>query len=201
MKKMILAAMMMVVAMSVSAQHEVGSITFQPKVGVNGSLMYMNNDDIDLEGVGGFIAGAEFEYRMTKWLAVSAGAMYSQQGGKVKHKEFNVEQTARIDFVTVPIMANFYVWKGLALKIGVEPAFKVRDDLKMPENNMAFMASKYSFGEVNRFDLRVPLGVSYDFGKFSLEFSTNGGLTKAMKNKDYYNAYASFRLGYKFSLK
>ena len=185
MKKMILAAMMMVVAMSVSAQHEVGSITFQPKVGVNGSLMYMNNDDIDLEGVGGFIAGAEFEYRMTKWLAVSAGAMYSQQGGKVKHKEFNVEQTARIDFVTV----------------GVEPAFKVRDDLKMPENNMAFMASKYSFGEVNRFDLRVPLGVSYDFGKFSLEFSTNGGLTKAMKNKDYYNAYASFRLGYKFSLK
>lgn len=201
MKKMILAATMMVVAMSVSAQSEVGSITLQPKVGFNGSIMYMDDKNIDLDGVGGFIAGAELEYRMAKWLSLSAGAMYSQQGGKVKHKDLKVEETAHIDFITVPILANFYIWKGLALKIGVEPAFKVRDKLEMPDNNTAFMASKYSFNEVNNFDIRVPVGISYDFGRLSLEFRSNGGMIKTMKDRDYYNAYAGFRLGYKFSLK
>ena len=201
MKKMILAATMMVVAMSVSAQSEEGSLTIQPKVGFNGSIMYMDDKNIDLEGVGGLIAGAELEYRMSKWFSLSAGAMYSQQGGKVKHKDLKVEETAHIDFITVPIMANFYIWKGLALKIGVEPAFKVRDKLEMSGNSPALMASKYSFNEVNNFDVRVPVGISYDFGRFSLEFRSNGGMIKAMKDRDYYNAYAGLRIGYKFSLK
>ena len=98
-------------------------------------------------------------------------------------------------------MANFYIWKGLALKIGVEPAFKVRDKLEMSGNKPALMASKYSFNEVNNFDVRVPVGISYDFGRFSLEFRSNGGMIKAMKDRDYYNAYAGLRIGYKFSLK
>ena len=197
---MILAATMMMVAMSVSAQREVGSLTVQPRVGSNGSIMYMDDKNIENKSFGGFAAGVELEYRMANWFALSAGAMYSQEGGKVKVKDINVTEKANLDYITVPVLANFYVWKGLALKIGVEPAFKIHDKYDIPANN-ALINSKYAFGEAKNFDVRVPLGISYDFGGLTLELRTSSGVTKAMKDKDFRNGYAQLGIGYKFALK
>ena len=38
--------------------------------------------------------------------------------------------TNRLDYINVPIMANVYVVKGLAVKLGVQPGFNVSNKLK-----------------------------------------------------------------------
>lgn len=198
MKKMILAATMMLVAMTVSAQREVGSLTIQPKFGGNLSLVCMDDDNLDYEKAGGIIAGAELEYRMAKWFALSAGAQYSQEGGKTKVKGLNVTEKVNLDYVATPVMANFYVWKGLALKVGVEPAFKVHEKYDVPN---ALVGSKYGFGEAKNFELRTPVGISYDFGGLTLDLRFDVNRFKTMKDRDFYNGCAQLTVGYKFALK
>ncbi|MBP5385947.1 MAG: PorT family protein [Prevotella sp.] len=199
MKKMIFAATaMMMVAMSVSAQREVGSLTLQPKFGGNISVVYMDDKNLDYEKAGGMVAGAELEYRVAKWFAVSAGAMYSQEGGKTKIKDLNMVEKVNLDYITAPVMANFYVWKGLALKVGIEPAFKIHDKYDVPA---PIAASKYEFNDIKSFDLRTPIGISYDFGGLTLDLRLNAGRTKIMKDKDFFNGSGQLTIGYKFALK
>ena len=199
MKKMILAAtMLMTVAMSVSAQREVGSLTLQPKFGGNISVVFMDDKNLDYERAGGMVAGAELEYRMAKWFALSGGAMYSQEGGKTKVKDLNLVEKANLDYITVPVMANFYVWKGLALKVGIEPAFKMHEKYDVPAS---LTGTKYMFGEAKSFDLRTPIGISYDFGGLTLDLRLNAGRTKVMKDKDFINGSGQLTVGYKFALK
>ena len=199
MKKMILAAtMLMTVAMSVSAQREVGSLTIQPKFGGNISVLYMDDKNLDYQNAGGMVAGAELEYRMAKWFALSGGAMYSQEGGKTKVKDLNLVEKANLDYITVPVMANFYVWKGLALKVGIEPAFKVHEKYDIPAG---LSATKYMFGDAKGFDLRTPIGISYDFGGLTLDLRLDAGRTKAMKDRDFMNGSGQLTIGYKFALK
>lgn len=199
MKKMIIAAtMMMMVAMSVSAQREVGSLTVQPKIGIQASGIGSNDKNLEIQKFGGYTAGAEFEYRMAKWFSFSAGAMYSQEGGKSKIKDINVTEKVNLDYISVPVMANFYVWKGLALKAGIEPAFKVREKYDTP----AAMAidPKYRFEEAKNINLRLPVGISYDFNGLTLDMRIAPSITKTMKHNDLHNAYVQLTLGYKFNL-
>ena len=46
MKKLMFIAMMMV-AMSASAQREVGTLTLQPKIGISSPIMYMDDKNVD----------------------------------------------------------------------------------------------------------------------------------------------------------
>ncbi len=200
MKKIMLIAMMMI-AMTASAQREVGSLTLQPKIGFNGSLLYMDDKNVDNETFGGFAGGAEVEYQMKRWFSLSAGLMYSKEGGKNKIKDLNVTEKVELDYINIPVMANFYVWKGLALKIGLQPGFKVREKFDVP-NNAALAASKYGFGdEAKNFDLKMPVGISYDFGSVVLELRSAPGLIKTFKGRDYTNACGQLTIGYKFALK
>ena len=73
---MFLVAMMTIVTMSVSAQREVGSLTLQPKIGINSSILYMDDKNIGYEAFGGFNGGVEMEYQMKKWFSLSAGVQY-----------------------------------------------------------------------------------------------------------------------------
>lgn len=61
MKKLMFIAMMMV-AMSASAQREVGTLTLQPKIGISSPIMYMDDKNVDNQSMTGFLGGAELEY-------------------------------------------------------------------------------------------------------------------------------------------
>jgi hypothetical protein len=82
MKKFLASALMLLAASTATfAQHAVGSFTLQPKVGLNiASLTKYDGSDPRY----GVAAGAEFEYQATDIFSLSFGALYSQQGGKMK---------------------------------------------------------------------------------------------------------------------
>lgn len=195
MKKMILTAAVILASAGAYAQHAVGSITLQPKVG----LSVANVTDVDnTDARVGFVGGVEGEYQATDLLSVSAGLLYSQQGYK-KNLPFAGKSTAKLDYINIPIMANVYVVKGLAVKLGVQPGFNVNGKLKTVINaGGQFQASKDV--DVKTFDFSIPVGLSYEYQNVVFDARYNWGLTKLQSNFDAKNSVFQVTLGYKFEL-
>lgn len=155
----------------------------------------------------GFVAGAEFEYQTTDVLSLSFGALYSQQG--VKGNSDGIDGTIKMDFVNVPILLNAYETKGLAVKLGIQPGFKVNSKVKVSgggasaEVNLkqALEAGGVD-ADVKSFDFAIPIGLSYEYRNFQLDARYNFGLTKAIEadGESTKNSVFQITLGYKFDL-
>lgn len=194
MKKMFLAAAMMLVSVATFAQNAVGQITIQPKVGLNIANV-TDADDVDARI--GLAAGAEFEYGVTDMIGVSAGLVYSMQG--YKFSEGNYDTTVKLDYLNVPILANVYVAPGLAVKLGVQPGFKLSSKVKIEGSGTSIEGESDDDG-VKGFDLAIPVGVSYQYQNIVLDARYNWGVTKIMDDVDSKNSVFQITLGYKFSL-
>lgn len=194
MKKMFLAAAMMLTSVATFAQNAVGQITIQPKVGLNIANV---TDADDADARIGLAAGAEFEYGVTDMIGVSAGLVYSMQG--YKFSEGNVDTTVKLDYLNVPILANVYVAPGLAVKLGVQPGFKLSSKTKIEGSGVSIEGESDDDG-VKGFDLAIPVGVSYQYQNIVLDARYNWGVTKVYDGGDSKNSVFQITLGYKFSL-
>ena len=194
MKKMFLTAAMMLASVATFAQNAVGQITIQPKVGLNIANV---TDADDADARIGLAAGAEFEYGVTDMIGVSAGLDYSMQG--YKFSEGNVDTTVKLDYLNVPILANVYVAPGLAVKLGVQPGFKLSSKVKMEGSGISIEGESDDDG-VKGFDLAIPVGVSYQYQNIVLDARYNWGVTKVFDDVDSKNSVFQITLGYKFSL-
>jgi predicted porin len=200
MKKFIASALMLFAASTATfAQHEVGSFTLQPKVGVNiASLTKSDGADPRI----GLAAGVEGEYQATDIFSLSAGVIYSQQGNKYDKTVLgqNVKYTNKLDYINIPIMANVYVVKGLAVKLGVQPAFNVNSKFSTVANVAGTETKKSVDTDVKSFDFSIPVGLSYEYNNVVLDARYNWGLTKIADNSDSKNSVFQITLGYKFDL-
>lgn len=192
MKKIMLVAALMLSSVATFAQHAVGSFNIQPKVGLNIANL---TGDSKLDARMGLVAGAEGEYQATDIVSVSAGVLYSMQGAKVKAPLVTVTQ--KLDYINVPITANVYVVKGLAVKLGLQPGFKVNDKTSVEAGQEGNIDAP---SKAKAFDLSVPVGVSYEYNNFQLDARYNWGLTKVYEGSKTKNSVFQITLGYKFDL-
>ena len=128
MKKLLFLASMMMLSMGAFAQFAPGTLSIQPKVGLNvANLSDLDNTDPRL----GVVVGAELEYQLTDLLSLSAGALYSMQGCKSDNGislfgvDVNTKTTTKTDYLNIPLMLNVYVTKGLAVKLGLQPGMNL----------------------------------------------------------------------------
>ena len=195
MKKIMMIAALMVATLSASAQNEVGQITLKPTVGMNIATMTKFNDT---KARIGMAAGLEAEYGVAEKFSLSAGVLYSMQG--CKWKEGDETLTYKIDYINIPILAQYYVVKGLAIKAGIQPGFKASAKAKASEGSNSISGD---LNDVKGFALSIPFGVSYEYSSFVLDARYNLGVTKAFKdswNTDSKNSWFMISLGYKFAL-
>lgn len=191
MKKLFLLATIMLASVGAYAQHAVGSFTLQPKVGMTiANLTGDNNCDSRI----GFVGGAELEYQATDIFSVSAGVLYSMQGAK--YSENNLTQTAKLDYVNIPILANVYVVKGLAVKLGIQPGFNVNSKFEASKGGSSFQSDT----DAKTVDFSIPVGLSYEYSNVVLDARYNWGLTKTYEGVDSKNSVFQITLGYKFDL-
>ena len=192
MKKLFLAVVAMMISAATFAQNEVGQLTIQPKVGVNIANI---TDADDADPRIGLAAGAEFEYGLTDNIGLSAGVLYSMQG--VKASEESVDCTLKLDYLNVPILANFYVAKGFAVKLGVQPGFKLSSKAKFKGSGGSKEVDVDGFKSV---DLSIPVGVSYQYQNIVFDARYNWGVTNIVEDSDSKHSVFQITVGYKFSL-
>ena len=186
MKKMMMMAAMLVAVLSANAQNEIGQITVKPMVGVNLSTI---TDEKDSETKTGLTIGAEAEYGFTEKIGFSAGLLYSQQGCKFDGDD----DEEKLDYINIPVLANYYVMPGLAIKAGIQPGFLMS---AKDENSKSFKDHCKSFA------FSIPIGASYEIQNFVVDARYNLGLTKINKrgDKSHKNSLFSITVGYKFAL-
>ena len=200
MKKIMMIAAMMVATVAAKAQFEPGTISLQPKVGLD--LASVTGDDTKYKA--GFAVGLEGQYQLNNWFALSAAVMYQQQGFKIKDLD---DLKWSNDYINIPIMAKFYVTKGLSLNAGLQPGFMVKSKFKIADADLDVKDA------CNTFDLSVPLSIAYELPMgLAFEARYTYGVTNVGKDafdsktssydKLYQNKNSVFQItvGYKFAL-
>ena len=197
MKKLLMMLVMATVAMTASAQNTLrdkGSFTLQPKAGVGIGTIAGNWTTIGGEKDKariGFVAGLEGEYYAADWFGLAVGLNYAQQGFKFEAEDY--KETTKLDYLNVPIVGNFYVAKGLALKTGLQFGFLM--NAKLDSQDIKDLCNKVNFA--------IPIGVSYEIENVVLDLRYNLGLNKTNKADNGNKARTDLiqiTLGYKFNL-
>ena len=192
MKKFLASALMLLAASTTTFAHNaVGSFSLQPKAGISIA------DMTDIQGTTsriGFVGGLEGEYQASDIFSLSLGVNYSQEGFKMK----NSDNKIKLDYINVPILANVYLTKGLAVKVGVQPGFNVGNSVTVDGNTMS--SSKKDYDGIKSVALSIPVGLSYEISNVVLDARYNWGVTKAFDGLDSKNSVFQVTIGYKFQL-
>ena len=221
MKKLMMIVALVAATVSANAQNinrEVGSFTLQPKVGMSmGSFSGDYAVALPVGAVGskttfetktrlGLTAGVEAEYYAAEWFGVALGVNYAMEGYKYEYSyseggiSLDEKGTDKLDYINLPLVANFYVAKGLALKTGVQLGFLVNakngNGIDIKDG-----CKKTSF--------KIPVGLSYEFSNFVIDARYNIPLTKFVKKEvaesmgqkdNWKNGTLTLTIGYKFEL-
>ncbi|MBR7029723.1 MAG: PorT family protein [Prevotella sp.] len=215
MKKSLLLLAVLAMTVSAQAQHEEGDVTIQPRVGVTfsnitGDNLFMGDKPKMKVNV---TYGFEVEYSFTDKFSIAGGLLFTDQGYKFDYYEFvdgrdlySYQVTAKFNnyYAAVPITLNYYLVEGLAIKAGVQPAFRVKTKLEADGTKMDLDdALEFLFPNkdvtVNKFDLMIPVGLSYEYKNIVLDARYNFGLIKVFKGLDVTsrNSLITLTLGYK----
>lgn len=210
MKKLLSMAVALFAATTMFAQTADGTFTLQPKFGM--TIANSTNDNTSAKV--GFIGGVEAGYQFDKHFAFTMGVNYAQYGCKTNifdYKDNSIDLKYNMNYITVPILANYYVFQGLAIKAGLEPAFKVSATAKVTD--LPYDLDEYLPSDVNEDEylpsntdnakaviLSIPVGVSYEYNNIVLDARYNIGITNAIDNISSKNSAFVLTLGYKFTL-
>ena len=206
MKKFFAIVSLALASISGFAQNEVGSLMVTPKIGMSAANMStFEKSDYRV----GFTAGAELGYQVLPDFSVSIAAMYSQQGTKA-HTEWS-DGTIKLDYLNLPMMANYYWDHGITLKVGLEPGINLsaKGTVKIANNstegdlNHAPMDTQDNRINVKSVVVALPVGISYEKNNCVFDLRYNIGLTEALafNTKRSTNYVFQLTFGYKLPIK
>ena len=142
-RKLLLFAFVVFTTMA-EAQNQKGTFSIKPMAGANISSFGSPTVEDFYHTKVRFTAGAEVEYGVNKWLGLSLGLIYSQQGVKVDGSVvltqmlddnevlYSVSQMdgyLHADYLNFPMMAHVYIpaIRGLSINAGIQVGLLVND--------------------------------------------------------------------------
>ena len=182
-KKLWIAIIAIGIAGTVNAQ----DVKLGAKIGMNVSSV--NGDPDNLDSKTGWVLGATAEVSLTEKFSLQPELLYSQQGAK-QRGNFIYD----LNYVSLPIMAKYYIAKGFSLEAGPQFSFLVKDELISDTNNAASANTN-----AENFDFSANLGLGYQLDN-GIFFQTryNLGLTAISETPDVKNGVFQMSLGYQF---
>lgn len=159
------------------------------KLGMNIASVNGSNAN-NLDSRTGFVFGVTAEIAFTEKFSIQPELLYSAQGAQ-QGNDYRYD----LNYVSLPIMAKYYIAKGFTVEAGPQFSFLVKDEL-VP-------ISTYNGNIVNtvaeNFDLALNLGLGYQF-KSGIFFQTryNLGLIAVTENPDIKNGVFQMTLGFQF---
>lgn len=178
MKKAILFIGVMLLAVGVSSAQP--RFSFGPKVGVNLSNLYIDAEGVeeaDIVGIKpGLLIGAFAEYDFTPAIGVSIDLLYSREGTESNRfdypsqKGYYYKHKYSLQYLNIPVLVNFYLARGLAVKAGIQPGVllgaKYRVEWEYGEQDG--VENQDIKDNLLPYDISIPIGLSYtfDYGLF-----------------------------------
>lgn len=188
MKKIFSLAVAVMLSAVSFAQTEAGGFFFAPKVGYNAATLTNVTDHYTTQV--GLAVGVEVGYQMTDKFGITADVLYSGQGTFCDTKWgdpvfMSLKDNMKLDYLNIPILANFYIVKGLAVKAGIQPGFLVSAKRKVelfkePETTIDLKDG------TNSFDFSIPVGLSYEWKNIIIDARYIFGLTNVNKSDCYF---------------
>ncbi|MBQ4279146.1 MAG: PorT family protein [Rikenellaceae bacterium] len=124
----------------------------------------------------GVVAGVFIDRMVNDWISIEADLLYSMNGFKVKpdSRIYGNDQTLkmRLNYVNMPLVAKFYLVRGLNLQLGAQFGYLVvgKEVANDTDHSMKDAINKYNVSFVS--------GLAYDFNfGLILEGRYNIGLT------------------------
>jgi len=219
-KKFILFAVAAIATLGANAQSKVkpGTWSIQPKLGATITSITNLDYDTKISGANGkaeyqtFIGattGAEAEYQVTDRFSIAAGVGYIMQGKQWDDYKYGsyeeTDQKIELGYINIPVVANYYIFKGFAIKTGAQFAFLIEAKEKGTiVNGTSENTSSIDVKDnCNTFDFSIPVGVSYEFDNhIVIDARYNIGITNVNKtgSVNCHNSVFLATVGYKFRL-
>ncbi len=189
MKKLLLCAAVAVFAFTnVNAQ----DVKFGAKAGINFASVG-GSDANDIEGITGktaFNVGIVAKIGISEKFSVQPEIVYSSQGFKFEIE--SVDANGKLDYINIPIMADFKVGKGFSLQAGPQVGFVITH--KIDVDNVG----ETELDDVGT-DFSIALGAQYELDSglfFQARYTL--GMADITPDVDIQNNVISFSVGYFF---
>lgn len=189
MKRMVFLLAIAIGSLHAMAQTEKGRFSIIPQAGV--SVANTSSDNTKYKA--GWNTGIAVEYQLTNPLSISTGAFFSMEGGKIK----NTDTELFSDYINVPVLANYYIIKGFAVKTGVQIGFQVFCKMHVEDEYIPI-----TDGSKNKIAFSIPIGLSYEWKRWVVDARYSIGLTDMIDYPSDSSKSRAFAvtLGYKFAL-
>lgn len=185
MKKVLVIALVTVFGYTVNAQN----VTFGAKAGVN--FASLGGDDSDgLDGRTSFHIGAVADISVSDKFSVQPELVYSSQGFTLE--EEGIDVTGKLDYISLPIMANISVGEGFSLQVGPQVAFNITDEVEAEGESADLDAESIDFGLAAGAQYKLDSGLLFQ-ARYGL------GLTDVASDADLKNNVISISVGYFFN--
>lgn len=99
-------------------------IDFGIKAGANFSNF---SGDINSDGITSFHAGGVLELNLVPIFSVQAEGLFSSQGATYKDTALDIAKDINLDYISVPVMAKYYIVPKLSIMAGPQFSFLVSD--------------------------------------------------------------------------
>ncbi|MFY7729247.1 MAG: porin family protein [Flavobacterium sp.] len=178
--------------------------SYSPSFGIKGGVNFatINGGDFDSpDSRTSFHAGVFGEFPVAPDLfSVQVEALYSGQGFKTNIDGGffggNGKVEYQLDYINVPVLAKFYLVKGLSIEAGPQFSFKVNEEIDADANADSGdldlnEAKDFEFGVSGGLTFETPLGI----------FATaryNQGITDIIENESAKNSVFQLGVGFKF---
>ncbi|MEK6494635.1 porin family protein [Myroides odoratimimus] len=162
MKKITL-SLIAVLAISLTANAQKPDVKIGAKTGLN--VSNLTNSD-GLSSRTSMHVGAVAEIFITEKFSVQPELLYSAQGAK---SDFAIDgngnfdfgkTTLKLDYITIPVMAKYYIVKGLNIQAGPQFAFNV--NAKVDSEDVKDEIKGFEFGVNFGAGYELPMGIFFD---------------------------------------
>ena len=215
MKRLTLMMVLMLAAVYASGQSRQSTWSITPRVGLNSSdvrgLRWYLYDGVEkkitkdtptrdqsTDRKWGLTAGFDVEGLVSRRFGISAGAYFSDEGYK---SDESGAGSVHLRHISVPVLANYYVLPGLAVKTGVHLSALIDGQIHYDGGTQGVL------NDTKTFSVSIPVGASYDYRNVSLDVRYMVGITDFCDNKainsvghHWYTNSVWITLGYRFDL-
>ncbi|MDC8004388.1 porin family protein [Aureisphaera galaxeae] len=191
MKKLFTMLVVAVFAFTINASAQ--EISFGAKAGLN--LASINGDDADdanFDGRTSFHVGAVVNIGIGEFFAVQPEVVYSAQGFTAE--EEGVDVTGKLDYLNIPVLADFTIAEGLSLQGGPQFGFNITSEAEAD-------GETEDIDDVESVDVAAGIGAQYKLPALGLFFQARYviGLSDVVSDFDGKNANLSLSVGWFFN--